>query len=206
MSGRATRSSPPSAGGSIEAMAVHVDPLLPVHPLTGAEIDAMVRAGILGEDDRVELLDGVLVEMSPPGEDHSVAVSRLTMLAATAAARGDLALSVQNPLELGGTSRPQPDLAIVPVAPWGRHVSGALLVIEVSVSSLSIDLGPKAVAYAAAAVPEYWVLDLEGRRILTHRHPRDGRYEVVVSAGEHDTVAAAELPLTIEVAAVLPPR
>lgn len=191
---------------TIPSMAVHVDPVVPIHPLTGADVDAMVRAGILGEDDRLELLDGVLVEMSPPGEEHSAAVRRLTTLASRLVSTGELELSVQGPLDLVAESRPEPDLAIVPATGWDAHATHALLVIEVSVSSLALDLGPKAAAYARAGVPDYWVLDLHGRRIVVHRRPGQGRYESVVSASEHETVTAERVPLTVPVASVLPPR
>ena len=67
MSGRSTRWSARPDGGTIAVMPVHVDASLPVHPLTVDDVTAMVDAGILGEDDKVELLDGVLVEMSPQG-------------------------------------------------------------------------------------------------------------------------------------------
>lgn len=187
-------------------MAVYVDATVPIHPLTGADVDAMVRAGILAEDDRLELLDGVLVEMSPPGEEHSAAVRKLTTLAGRLAGE-DLELSVQSPLELHVGCRPEPDLAIVPAtAGWHAHAADALLVIEVSMSSLALDLGRKAAAYARAGVPDYWVLDLEGRRIVVHRRPVEGRYAEVASMGEREVVTAERVALTVPVADVLPPR
>ena len=79
MSGRVTRSRAGPRRGTIVGMAVHVDVSLPVHPLTVDDLAAMVDAGILGEDDHIELLDGVLVEMSPQGEPHAHAIRRLTM-------------------------------------------------------------------------------------------------------------------------------
>ena len=84
-------------------MAVHIDASLPVHPLTVDDVAAMVHAGILGEDDKVELLDGVLVEMSPQGPQNLVAVSRLTMRLVPIAAAGGL---VQPAVP---TRRAQPD-------------------------------------------------------------------------------------------------
>lgn len=196
------------AAPTIGRMAVHADPTVPIHPLTGSDVDAMVRAGILAEDDRLELLDGVLVEMSPPGKEHSAAVRELTTLAAhLVGGRDKLQLSVQGPLELHAGCRPEPDLAVVPAtAGWHAHAAGALLVIEVSMSSLALDLGAKAAAYARAGVPDYWVLDLEGRRLVVHRRPVQGQYRDVVSMGELEAVTAERVALTVPIAAVLPPR
>lgn len=192
--------------GSIADVAVHVDAGVPIHPLTVSNVDEMVRAGILGEDDRVELLDGVLVEMSPPSEEHSYAVCALTMLAARAADAAGFVLSVQNPLEVASrVSRPQPDLAIVPVASARRDPHGAVLAIEVAHSSQAIDLGRKAVTYAKAGIPEYWVLDLERRELVVHRRPDDGRYGSVHTVDEHGSITAQAVRLTVSVSPLLPP-
>ena len=187
-------------------MAVHVDVSLPVHPLTVDDLEAMVRAGILAEDDRVELLDGVLVEMSPQSPDHAGAVRRLITLLAPVAATPGLEVSPQCPLNVvSPISQPEPDLAVVPACGWGAHAAQALLVIEVSVTSRAVDLGRKAAIYAAAAIPEYWVLDLAERRLVVHREPADARYEDVTALTDAEVVTAARLPLTVAVAELLPP-
>lgn len=188
-------------------MAVHVDPALPIHPLTGADVDAMVAAGILGEHDRVELLDGVLVEVSPPSSEHSMAVRRLTTLARHLAGNDELDLSVQNPLQVADLRcRPEPDMAIVPRnQKWEQHASGALLVVEVSVSSRLVDLGRKAEIYAAGRIPEYWVLDVEGRELVVHRAPDERTYRDVRRAVEGQQVTAAAVDLTVAVGDLLPP-
>lgn len=188
-------------------MAVHVDASLPVHPLTVDDLEAMVRAGILGEDDRVELLDGVLVEMSPQGNGHAGAVARLNMLLAPVAAAAGLVVSPQCPLDvLSPISQPEPDLAVVPEPSWDAYAAQALLVIEVSVTSRAVDLGRKAAIYAAARIPDYWVLELADRRLVVHREPVDDRYEDVTTLTDADVVTAARLPLTVAVAELLPPR
>lgn len=201
------RSRAGSVGSTIGAMAVHVDASLPLHPLTVDDLAAMVDAGILGEDDHVELLDGVLVEMSPQGAAHAVAVRRLTMLLVPLAAAAGLQVSPQCPLNVvSPISQPEPDLAIVPAGGWDAHAAQALLVIEISVTSRAIDLGRKAAIYAAAAIPEYWVLDLDRRRLVVHRDPCGERYETVDAMTDADVVTAARLPLTVAVAELLPPR
>ena len=188
-------------------MAVHIDASLPIHPLTVDDLEAMVRVGILGEDDRVELLDGVLVEMSPRSPGHAEAIRQLTMRLAPVAAAAGLAVSPQCPLNVvSPISQPEPDLAVVAAGGWTTQAAGALLVIEISLTSRAVDLGRKAAIYAAAGIPEYWVLDLTGRRLVVHRDPADGGYATIDVAGDDDTVTAARLPLTVAVAEILPPR
>jgi Uma2 family endonuclease len=188
-------------------MAVHVDASLPVHPLTVDDLAAMVDAGILGEDDRVELLDGVLVEMSPQGAGHAAAIRRLNGLLVPFASAAGLEVSPQCPLDVGDPiSQPEPDLAIVPIGDGESHAAQALLVIEISVTSRKVDLGRKAAIYAAADIPEYWVLDLADRRLVVHRDPVEDRYTDVAVLTDTDEVTAALLPLTVAVAELLPPR
>jgi len=185
-------------------MAVHVDALLPLRPISVVDMDAMVKAGILAEDDRVELLEGALVEISPQSEAHSYAVRRLLALAVPAAAAAGLEVLVQGPLALpSAISRPEPDLAIVPPAPRDRHASEALLVVEIGISSRGIDLGPKAAIYAAAGVPDYWVLDVEGRAIVVHRAPGPGGYDQVERFADDASVTALAVGLTVPVASLL---
>lgn len=188
-------------------MAVHVDASLPVHPLTVDDVRAMVRAGILAEDERVELLDGVLVEMSPPSPAHVEAVTRLTMLVVPVAAAAGLVVNPQHSLDVTSPiSLPEPDISVARAGGWEAYPAQALLVIEVSVTSRAVDLGRKAAIYAAAAIPDYWVLDIAHRRLVVHREPVDGSYTAIESLTDADVVTAAHLPLTVAVADLLPPR
>jgi len=194
----------PASIGTIVTMPVHVDASLPVHPLTADDVDAMVEADILGEDDRVELLDGVLVEMSPQGPAHAAAIRRLTVLLAPLVAAAGLELSPQCPLGVRSPiSQPEPDLAVIPSVPRGEHASRALLVVEISKSSRQLDLGRKAELYAEADIPEYWVLDVERRELVVHREPRGGRYTSVHTLGEHDTATAVAIDLSVPLAELL---
>jgi Uma2 family endonuclease len=182
-------------------MVTHVDAALPVHALTISDVDAMVAAGILEENSRIELLDGVLVEMSPQGPRHAYALRHLMLLGAPVAVAAGLELSVQGPLDVGNpVSQPEPDFAIVPKTPIDRHPSGALLVAEMGNTSLRMDLGPKARIYAAAGVPEYWVLDVQRREIVVHREPSGARYEHVERVGVGDTLTATTVALSVAVA------
>ena len=185
-------------------MPVHVDPLMPVHPLTVTDVQRMVAAGIVDEDDRVELLDGVLVELSPQSDPHMYAIRRLNALALPAVAAAGMELSPQCPLGVRSPiSQPEPDLAVIPSVPRGEHASRALLVVEISKSSRQLDLGRKAELYAEADIPEYWVLDVKRRELIVHRDPRDGRYTSVRTLGEHDTATAVAVDLAVPLAELL---
>ncbi|MDQ3677273.1 MAG: Uma2 family endonuclease [Actinomycetota bacterium] len=185
-------------------MPVQVDPLMPVRPLTVTDVYRMVDAGILDEDDRVELLDGVLVEMTPPAPAHAYAVRTLTMLAVPAAAAAGLEVSVQDPVTVASPiNLPQPDLAVVPPTTPERLIADAVLLVEISVTSRRLDLGRKASIYAEGGVPEYWVLDVERRKLVAHRDPVDGRYTRVRTAGEDETVTALGFDLAVPVSTLL---
>ena len=206
MSARSTRWSTASGDGTIPEM-VHVDASLPVHPLTVDDLKAMADAGILGEDDKVELLDGVLVEMSPQGARHAAAIRRLTNRLVPFATAAGLEVSPQCPLNVvSPMGQPQPDLAIVPIGDWESHAAQALLVIEISETSRAVDLGRKAAIYAAAGIPEYWVLDLTDFKLVVHRAPAGDGYTDIAVLTDADEVTAARLPLTVAVAELLPPR
>jgi Uma2 family endonuclease len=187
-----------------DGMPVHVDSSLPVHPLTIVDVYEMLRVGILDEDDHIELIDGVLVEMSPQGTPHAYALRRLSVLAAPVVAAAGLELSIQAPLDIGSDiSLPEPDLVIAPLATRDSHATGALLVAEMGATSLAIDLGRKADIYATAGVPDYWVLDVKRRRLVVHRDPRDDRYSSVRTLDAGATVTAVALDLAVPVSALL---
>ncbi len=181
-------------------MVTTVDAAFPVHALTVDDVHAMLEAGIIDESSRIELLDGVLVEMSPQGPPHAFALRELMARGAVLVAGTDLRLSVQAPLDVGSpVTLPEPDFAIVPETPSDRHPSGALLVAEMGNTSLRMDLGPKARIYATAGVPEYWVLDVQRREIVVHREPTGGRYELVERVGAGDILTATMVALTVVV-------
>jgi len=185
-------------------MPVHVDETLPLHPLTVTDVMGMVDVGILDEDDHVELLDGVLVEMSPQGSRHAYAVMELTAIAAPVVSAAGLRLSIQGSVDVGSPiSLPEPDLAIVPVAAPDALPRNPLLVVEMGATSLRIDLVRKARIYATGNVPEYWVLDVERRALIVHRAPQDGFYTDVRTLGETDTATAEKLDLIVPVASLL---
>jgi Uma2 family endonuclease len=146
-----------------------------IRPLKRVEYDALVQSGLL-DDSRVELILGALIDMSPQGPRHAEVVQRLAERLIR-----DLPPSVktriQSPLALSDDSEPEPDVAVVQAADYSAaHPSQALLVIEVADSSLHKDRGVKAGLYAAAGVPELWLVNLGERVIEVHRQPKAGGY------------------------------
>ncbi|MEO8180441.1 MAG: Uma2 family endonuclease [Deltaproteobacteria bacterium] len=156
-----------------------------LRPLRRAEYERLVEAGAF-ESERVELLEGFLVERSPQPASHASAIEVLTDLLYSARQPGQK-VRVQLPLALGDESEPAPDLCVVPAGDHRqRHPSGALLVIEVAESSLAKDRR-KSTIYARAGVPEYWLVDVENQRVEVRTQPEGGAYlqqETVASGGE----------------------
>ena len=158
----------------------------------------MGEAGILHEDDRVELIEGELIEMHAIGGSHIRAVMRLTRILTIAA--GEAAwVSVQSSVRLDDVSEPEPDIALLhPRAgdACGTEpplASDVLLLIEVASSSLAYDRGIKLPLYARHAIPEVWIVDLDKRAVSVHRDPRGDSYASVTHAGGDDVIAPAAL-------------
>lgn len=163
----------------------------------------MIRAGILGEDDHVELLEGVIVAMSPQDRAHALLVSKLTSHLARQLP-DQLHLRAQLPLTLA-RSEPEPDVAVVTVEAERQaehHPPSALLVIEVANSSLPKDRKTKAKIYAEADVTEYWVIDVAGRAIevLTQPDPAARSYgsTVRVTGGRLECAAIPGVSVDVD--------
>jgi Uma2 family endonuclease len=158
-----------------------------VRPLRRQEYDRLVAAGCF-EDEQIELLEGVLVAMSPQGTAHAYAVGQLNMLLAPALV-GRAIIRPQCPFAASDDSEPEPDLAVVPKANYlHEHPAGALLLIEVAESSLRKDRLIKASIYARAGVPEYWIVDINAGCIEVYRAPRDGVYAQITTHGRGETI------------------
>jgi len=158
-----------------------------IRPLRRREYDRLVALGSF-DDERIELIGGLLVAMSPQGVEHSDVVSRLAN--ALVRALGDRALvKSQCPLAVDDESEPEPDVAVVPSGDYSReHPSAAILVVEVSDSSLRTDREVKGPLYAAAGIEEYWIVNLVDRWVEVHRAPREGRYSDVSRHGREATL------------------
>ena len=159
----------------------------------------MAEAGILGEDDRIELIDGDLIDMAPIGQDHAGSVNRLNEAFVLACA-GRAIVSGQNPIRIDEFNEPQPDIAILrrraDFYTTGERPgpADALLVMEVADSSLRYDRGVKLPLYARAGIAEYWILDLRHRTLEVHRTPRGGDYLEKAEHGKGERIALALMP------------
>ena len=170
------------------------------------ELEAMVRAGIIGADERVELIEGQIVELHTPGTRHVWTVSRLTR---TFARRDSVVITPQSTFELHLRGGPEPDLVVLrDSASQFRRPSpaDAVLVIEVSDTSLAYDRNVKAPLYARAGVPEYWIVDLKGERVEVFQEPSPDGYRASRFYLRGETLSPSFAPdLTIEVDAILGP-
>lgn len=164
----------------------------------------MIASGLLGEDSRVLLLEGEIYQMSPQNSPHSTALG-LAQDELTAALEPGTHLRVQLPLYLGSASDPEPDLAVVSGQRRDylhEQPRCALLVVEVADSSLAFDCGRKAQVYARAGIAEYWVVDLNGSRVLRHTRPCETGYAALETLGPQASLAWGRA--SIAVTALLP--
>jgi Uma2 family endonuclease len=171
------------------------------------DYDNMIRAGILGEDERLELIGGRIVVMSPEGPLHAGAIDLCAEVLRRAFAAGHT-VRVQHPLAVDPDDEPEPDIAIVRGGPRDHladHPHEAVLVVEVAESSLETDRREKARLYARAGFADYWIVNLIDRRVEVHRDPTPAGYRRVVSFGAGDELAPLAAPTArIDVAALLP--
>lgn len=174
-----------------------------LHRISPDEYRRLVQSGVFDEDARIELIDGLLVDMSPKTPKHENAIAWLTRLLFGAVDLDRFEIRVGAPLTIDN-SEPEPDLIVIPrAAPRPRHPATAALVIEVSVSSLAHDLRTKPAIYALAAVPRYWVIDLDGDCAFAHSAPGDGGYATIEAIARDGALAAPELGVRVAVSELL---
>ena len=159
----------------------------------------MAEVGILGADERVELIDGDILTMPPIGSRHSHAVGALMRALVRALPDSVALVTCQNPMRLSRFSEPQPDLLVLRPKEGGyreAHPSATetLLLMEVSDTTLRYDLGRKLRLYARHEVPEVWVLDLNAERLHMFREPRAFGYESRLVFERGTAVALQALP------------
>jgi Uma2 family endonuclease len=159
----------------------------------------MAEAGILHPDERLELLDGVIVEMSPIGSRHAGCTGYLNRWFMEHLAKGVADVRIQQPVRLSKRSEPEPDVAVVRYRddlyrnahPEPQDV---FLLIEVADTTLTFDLNRKLPLYAAAGIPEVWVVDMGGRQVRACREPHGRRYQSVEVVSEGGTLSPAAFP------------
>ena len=167
------------------------------HRFTVDEFARMGEAGLFGEDDRIELIEGEIIEMVPIGPKHIHVVNRLTRHFVECA--GDRAIvSVQNPLRLSHHSEPEPDFVLLDPrrveATRVPSAEDALLVVEVADSSGDYDRGVKARLYAQAGIREYWLVDLQGQCVERFSDPATDGYRTTGRIAEGEDLACSSLP------------
>jgi Uma2 family endonuclease len=170
---------------------------LPLHRLTVERYERMAAAGLLPERG-IELIDGLVVEMSPKGVRHAHAANTLNALLMDQRHGRYIVNAESLSLRLGPRDEPEPDVALVRATrSYAREratVADIALIIEVADSSLAFDLGTKLGKYAAATIPEYWVIDLQADAAHLFWEPADGAYRGRRTASATETIAPREYP------------
>ena len=162
------------------------------------EYHRMVQAGILQEDDRVELLEGEILEMAPIGSRHAACVDRLNQLFSNRVRKRAI-VRVQNPIGMGERSEPQPDLTLVrPRADFYSQShpgpGDILLVVEVAETSVEVDRDLKIPLYARAGIAEVWLVDLSGESIEVFQSASPQGYQEVRRVRRGNRLAPRGLP------------
>ena len=189
-------------------------PPLPLWRMTRGRYDRLVDVGIFGPEDRVELLDGLLVAREPQGERHATVVG-LVRAALEKAFGSGYHIREEKPIALDDQSEPEPDVVVVP----GRlrdyltaHPSRPVLIVEVAETSLALDRLRKGGLYARARISDYWVVNLVDEILEVHREPvrissghGDWKYDSVRLLRRNAVVTPLAAPRArIRVAALLP--
>ena len=158
----------------------------------------MAQAGILSEDDRVELIDGEIVAMTPIGPRHNASVNRANRALVTTV--GDQAIvQVQGSVRLDRFGEPQPDFVLIRPEPhfYASRLPGPsdiFLIIETAEASLRYDREVKTRIYAQAGVQEYWLVDLDDRSVSCSTEPRGGAYQTLRQYRRGASIAPEALP------------
>jgi Uma2 family endonuclease len=167
------------------------------HAITVAEFDRMVAAGVYGPEDRIELIDGQLIDVPPQGSPHMGTLTRFEhrfrAFGTRAMVRG------QGPLPVAIDSQPEPDIALVR---WNDRfyvdahptVEDTYAVVEIAYTSLQFDRGVKRRVYGAAGIPEYWIIDLVAGAIEVYREPHELGYASPAVFRRGQNVAFAAFP------------
>ncbi len=166
--------------------------------LRGSDFDSMVARGAfdLLEPLKIELIHGELRFMNPAGPIHEGEIEYLTRWSCANTDRKAISIRVQSSINCG-EHRPEPDLA------WTRKLASrkmrpthldVLLLIEVSDSSMTPDLGEKAELYATHGIPAYWVIDINAEQVHVHQDPIDGYYKSIVRRGKRGSISPICLP------------
>jgi Uma2 family endonuclease len=172
-------------------------PTAPRRLWTVDEYHRMGEAGILTEDDRVELIEGELVEMAPIGSEHIASSNSLNRMLVLAV--GDHGIvSVGNPVRLTRRSEPQPDFAVLKPRDYYRKTlprpEDTMLAVEIANTSLDYDRKVKLALYARSLIPEVWIVNLAAEEVEVYRSPVADGYTSVTRAGRLDSLTIEAIP------------
>jgi Uma2 family endonuclease len=146
-----------------------------IRPLRRVEYDQLIELGAF-QNEKIELIEGLLVPMSPSGPPHNSALQKLAAILLPPLV-GRAAVHVKGPFAAQDFSEPEPDIAVVPLGDYDTaHPDRAYLIIEVAESSLSFDRGTKLRLYAKCGVPEYWIVNVPDRVIEVYTEPTEAGY------------------------------
>lgn len=168
------------------------------HYFTVDEYYRMAKGGVFSADDRVELIEGEVVEMSPIGSTHQGCVDELSSILASRLGRAAI-VRVQGPIHIDEYSEPQPDISLLkPRRDFYRrsHPTPAdvLLVVEVADTSLEYDRNVKLPLYARAGIPEAWLIVLTKESIEVHSEPKNGKYQKLQRLKRGKKLTSATIP------------
>lgn len=171
--------------------------LAPLHQFSSAEYMEMINKGVLDPQDRVELIGGFIVNMSPQGSRHNSFLMKLNRLFAPLHSR--FFISVQGTLTVAEGQIFDPDFILLQQNPEGYKLKlpepkDVCLVVEAAESSLHFDQRIKLPLYATAAIPEYWIADLEREVIIIHRQPVAAHYASIETRQGDDIVSPLAAP------------
>ena len=158
----------------------------------------MFQAGVFSRGDRVELIEGEVVEMSPSGSTHQGCVDELSSIVMEKIGRAAI-VRVQGPIHVDDYSEPQPDISLLkPRRDYYRRAhptpADVLLVIEVADTSVEYDRNVKLPLYARAGIPETWLIILPKDLIEVHCEPKNGKYQKVQRLKRGKSLASLKLP------------
>ena len=180
---------------------------------TRDEYYAMAKAGIIGYDERLQLIEGEIVVMASAGNRHIAATILLTQeFAVSGRLNGLASVSVQNPVDLTERSDPEPDFQLLKpredgYAPATPQTVDVLLAVEVSDSTLNYDVDVKIPMYAAAGIPELWIMNLREDFIESHSSPSPEGYQATRRYQLGEVIAPLAFPdVEIEVSRLIPAR
>ena len=179
-------------------MATTANDIIQKHRLTVEEYHRMGEAGILGPQDRVELIEGEIIDISPIGSNHAGTVNYLNQVL-FAALQENAIISPQNPIILNDRNEPEPDIVLLkPRKDFYRQShptpNDVLLIIEVADTSLRYDSEIKIPLYARYGIPEVWIVDLENNQLTKYLSPNDDHYESSNVVNDLSQISVQELP------------